>query len=289
MNLSRLDSFNIGKKTRLYRMMYEYGPGNGKLLILPIDQGLEHGPVDFFSNPPSKDPEFQFELAIKGGYSAIAVHYGLARRYYWKYAGKIPLILKINGKTGIPSDDEALSPLTGTVEDAIRLGADAIGYTVYVGSPKQYEDINQFQKIRAEADRYGIPVIVWAYPRGLAVEKKGGKDSFYAIDYAARTALELGADVVKINLPEKTSSDSPSPYDTMNLSVGEMAKQVVESAGKALVLFSGGSKLGDEDLLKKVKICMEAGAVGLIFGRNMWQRPMDEAVKMTEKVKGLMS
>lgn len=285
-----LDNLNLcpGKKARLHRMMYKYGPGNGKLLILPIDQGLEHGPVDFFPNPDSANPDFEFELAVQGGYSAIALHYGLAAKYFPKYAGQIPLVLKVNGKTNIPSDDNALSPLSATVEDAVRLGADAIGYTIYVGSPSQYEDLTQFQAIREEADRYGMPIIVWAYPRGAAIEEKGGRDSFYAIDYAARVALEYGADVVKINLPEKTTSTSPKPYNNLDWNVEKMAAQAVKSAGKALVIYSGGSKLGDEDLLNKVQICMKSGAVGLIFGRNMWQRPMAEALAMTAKVKKIM-
>ncbi len=284
-----LDDLNLctGKKTRLQRMMYEYGPGNGKLLILPIDQGLEHGPIDFSPNPPSLDPEFQFELAIQGGYSAIAVHYGLASKYYHKYAGKIPLILKLNGKTCIPSDDEPLSTLTGTVEDAVRLGADAVGYTLYVGTPRQDEDISQFQMVREEASKYGIPVIVWSYPRGESIEKKGGRESFYAIDYAARVALELGADIVKINLPETVSDKSPEPYNK-EYSVAEMAKKVVQSAGKSLVIFSGGSKLNDDDLLKKVRICMDANAVGLIYGRNMWQRPMGKALEITGRIKSII-
>jgi len=124
-----------GKKTRLSRLLYEHGPGGGTLLILPIDQGLEHGPVDFFANPASLDPEYQFELAREGRFSAIALHIGLAEKYFHRYAGTVPLILKLNGKTGIPSDAQAFSSLTGTVEDAVRLGADAVGYTIYVGSP----------------------------------------------------------------------------------------------------------------------------------------------------------
>ena len=115
-------------------MMYEHGPGGGTLLVLPIDQGLEHGPVDFFVNPEALDPAYQFELAVEGRFSAIAVHIGLAEKYYPEYAGRIPLLLKLNGKTSIPPDHEAFSALTGTVEDAVRLGADAVGYTVYVGS-----------------------------------------------------------------------------------------------------------------------------------------------------------
>jgi len=136
---------SLGKRIRLHRILYEHGPGNGMALILPIDQGMEHGPVDFFPNPPASDPEFQLKLALEGGYSAIVFQVGLAEKYVKKYAGRVPLILKINGKTNIPSDAQAFSPLTGAVEDGVRLGADAIGYTLYVGSPSQDRDFIQFQ------------------------------------------------------------------------------------------------------------------------------------------------
>ncbi|MBI2495729.1 MAG: fructose-bisphosphate aldolase, partial [Candidatus Omnitrophica bacterium] len=126
-----------GKKTRLHRLLYKYGPGNGRLMILPIDQGLEHGPRDFFVNPESLNPEFQLRLALEGGFSAIAFQVGLAEKYLRAFAGKVPLILKINGKTEIPPDDEAFSPCNASVEDAVRLGADAVGYTCYIGSPRQ--------------------------------------------------------------------------------------------------------------------------------------------------------
>jgi len=282
---------SLGKRIRLHRILYEHGPGGGRALILPIDQGLEHGPVDFFPNPPAADPEFQLKLALEGGYSAIVFQVGPAQKYVKQYAGRVPLILKINGKTNIPPDNEAFSPLTATVEDGVRLGADAVGYTLYVGSPSQDRDFIQFQQVRREAEHYGMPVVMWAYPRGEAIEKKGGRDSFYAVDYAARVACELGADVVKINIPQvdpKGKADCPKPYNEIQMAQEEAVKKVVESAGKTLVLISGGSKLGDQDLLDKAKICIDAGVTGLIFGRNMWQRPMGEALDITQKIKELM-
>src|SRR4051812_36845093 len=212
----KLDELDLptGKKARLYNMMYKHGPGNGTLMFLPIDQGLEHGPIDFLVNPPALDPEFQLKLALEGNYSGIVFHIGLATKYMQQYAGKVPLVLKINGKTNIPSDAQAFSPLDASVEDAVRLGADAVGYTLYVGSPAQDRDFLQFNQVRQDAEKYGMPIIIWAYPRGEAVKTKGGVDSLYAIDYAARVALELGADVVKLNVPEheKISADQPKPY-----------------------------------------------------------------------------
>jgi len=282
---------SLGKRTRLYRLLYEHGPGNGKMLVLPIDQGLEHGPADFFTNPDSKFPAFQYRLAKDGGYSAIALHIGLAAKYHQKYAGEIPLILKINGKTNIPPDNEPFSSLTAIVEDAVRLGADAVGYTLYVGSPMQDEDITQFAEVRAECDLLGMPLIVWAYPRGEAVDSRGGGGSFYAIDYAARVAQELGADVVKVNFPvidpEKDKS-APEPYNTLEISAEEALTRVVQSAGRTMVILSGGSRTDDDGLLQKAETAMAAGATGLIFGRNMWQRSMDDALKMTESIKKIV-
>jgi fructose-bisphosphate aldolase, class I len=283
--LSRL-GLSPGKKTRLKHLLYDHGPGGGTLLVLPIDQGLEHGPVDFFANPDSLDPQYQYELAREGKFSAIALHIGLAEKYFHEFAGDVPLILKLNGKTGIPSDAQAFSPLTGTVEDAVRLGADAVGYTVYVGSPAQDRDFLQFLEVRRAAERLGMPVVVWAYPRGEAVAKKGGRESLYAVDYAARVALELGADVVKVNYPVASERDaeSPPPYNSLHLSPDEAFRKVVESAGRALVLVSGGEKVGDDDLLRKVRSSMDAGATGIIFGRNLWQRSRADALKLTREL-----
>ena len=283
--LSRL-GLGPGKLTRLKRLLYDHGPGGGTLLVLPIDQGLEHGPVDFFSNPDALDPQYQYDLANEGKFSAIALHIGLAEKYFHEYAGDVPLILKLNGKTTIPGDAQAFSPLTGTVEDAVRLGADAVGYTIYVGSPAQDRDFLQFLEVRQEAQRLGMPLIVWAYPRGEAVAKKGGKESLYAIDYAARVAHELGADVVKLNYPvaSEKDADSPAPYNTLRLPPSEAFRKVVQSAGRSLVLVSGGEKVGDAELLQKVRSSLDAGATGIIFGRNLWQRPKSEALRLTREL-----
>ena len=289
--LDEMDYLSLGKRVRLHRLMYEHGPGNGHMMFLPIDQGMEHGPVDFFPNPPSANPEFQFNLAKEVNFSGIALHLGLAEKYATKYAGRVPIVLKINGKTRIPSDSHALSPMTASVEDAVRIGADAIGYTLYVGSPSQVADFTQFRKVKADADRYGMPVIIWAYPRGEAIEKKGGRNSLYAVDYAARVAAELGADVVKLNVPNvdpKKKSQQRPPYDKLDLNYEDSVRKVVESAGKTLVLFSGGSKISDDDLISRAKTCIDVGANGLIFGRNLWQREWDDAVKISKRLRELL-
>jgi fructose-bisphosphate aldolase, class I len=288
---SLLATISPGKRTRLRRLLFEFGPGNGTLLLLPIDQGIEHGPRDFFPNPASKDPEYQFRLAAEAGYSAIACQIGLATKYYPDYAGQVPLLLKVNGKTDVPSSDEALSTTNASVEDAVRLGADAVGYTLYVGSPRQDDDLHQLQQVRQDCDRYGMPLVVWAYPRGSAIEKKGGRDSFYAIDYAARLTMEMGADVVKLNMPKlnpEKDKDAPAPYNEMEVSQEDAIRHVVESAGRSLVVLSGGSKVDDDKLLEQTRFIMEAGGSGVIYGRNVWQREWGQAVEIIEQIKEIM-
>jgi class I fructose-bisphosphate aldolase len=287
------DDMNLstGKRVRLHRLMYEHGPANGTLMVLPIDQGLEHGPVDFFDNPDSLDTDWIYRLAVDGAFSGIALHIGLAEKYHKAYAGRVPLVLKINGKTSIPPDDDAFSPLTSSVEDAVRLGADAVGYTLYVGSPAQDVDIAQCNDVRRECERYGMPLIIWAYPRGSAVKSKGGIDSLFAIDYAARVACEIGCDIVKLNEPKwdaAAAEKTPKPYNTFQFDDEKGFAKVVKSAGRTLVLVSGGSKMGDDATIHKAKIAMEAGCVGLIFGRNMWQRKWDDALSMAGRMHELM-
>lgn len=284
-------SLGIGKRARLHRLLYQYGPANGTLMFLPIDQGLEHGPRDFFANPPAKDPEFQLRLAKEGKFSGIVFQVGIAEKYMERYAGTVPLVLKLNGKTEIPPDRQPISPLIATVHDAVRLGADAVGYTLYVGSPLQAEDFAQFRQVREDAERFGMPVIVWAYPRGEAIEAKGGRDSLYAVDYAARVAAELGAEIVKINVPKlNTDKDGAAakPYNSLSVSREAATRMVVESAGRALVLFSGGEMEGDGDIVEKARLVMEAGATGLIFGRNMWQRPFDQGLALAQQMHDML-
>jgi class I fructose-bisphosphate aldolase len=287
-SLSQL-SLSQGKRARLWRLLYGHGPGNGTLVVLPLDQGLEHGPTDFFPHPPAVDPEYQFELAAEGNYSAIALGIGLADKYMQRYAGRVPLILKLNGKTNIPSDAEATSPLFASVEDAVRLGADAVGYTMYVGSPRQDDELRQYSQVRRDCERFGMPLVLWSYPRGSAIDAKGGKNSLFAQDYAARLALEMGADIVKLHEPEADNSASPEPYRSLRENVAQRCARVVRSAGRTMVLFSGGTKNDDDGaVLRKVRQYMQAGATGVMFGRNMWLRPFDDAVKLSRQVHAIM-
>lgn len=286
-----LDEMNLttGKKARLHRLLHGAGPGNGRTMFLPYDQGLEHGPRDFFANPDAADPRYLFRLAKAGRFNGIVLQIGLAQRYYREFAGEVPLVVKLNGKTEVPSDGQSLSPLNAAVEDAVALGADAVGYTLYVGSPAQTQDFTQMQAVRRECDRYGMPLIVWSYPRGEAVAAKGGKESVYAIDYAARVAHELGADVIKINVPSPgVSKGAPKPYDTLDEPLEDSVARVIRSCGNSLVLISGGTKVDDDELFEKARVPLEAGACGLIFGRNLWQRPWDDALAMCDRLRDLL-
>ncbi len=284
---SLLEVLPPGKRARLHRLLFEFGPGNGTLMLLPIDQGIEHGPRDFFPNPASKDPDYQFRLAVEAGYSALACQIGMAEKYYPDYAGQVPLILKVNGKTDVPPSDNALSTTNASVEDAVRLGADAVGYTLYVGSPRQDEDLHQLKGVREDCDRYGMPLVIWSYPRGSAINQKGGQLSFYAVDYAARMAMEMGADVVKLNMPDpgEKDKDSPAPYNEMDVTQEEAIQHCVESAGRSLVVLSGGSKVDDETVFAHCRSIMEAGGSGVIFGRNVWQREWSEALEIISQIK----
>jgi class I fructose-bisphosphate aldolase len=278
-----------GKKARLRRILFQHGLRNGTALFLPYDQGLEHGPRDFFANPGAGDPRYIVRLAVEGGFNGIAVQIGLAEKFYWDYAGEVPLILKLNGKTDIPSDAQALSPLHASVADAVRLGADAVGYTLYVGTPALEQDFAQLRQVRADAQQLGMPLIVWAYPRGAAIEAKGGKDSFYAVDYAARTASELGADVVKVNFPHPEKRAAVPPAYDRDFSSQEAVDAVVRSANRTLVLISGGERAGDDAMVEKARESMEAGATGLIFGRNVWQREHDESLRFVARLREVLA
>jgi len=278
-----------GKKARLHRILYRHGLANGTALFLPYDQGLEHGPRDFFANPAAGDPRYITRLAVEGGFNGIAIQIGLAEKFYWDFAGEVPLVLKLNGKTEIPPDDEALSPLHASVEDAVRLGADAVGYTMYVGTPAQERDFAQYRSVRRDAHRLGMPLIVWAYPRGSAIEAKGGKSSFYAVDYAARTASELGADVVKVNFPKPDLRKGVKPPYDAEFSAQQAVNAVVASANRTLVLISGGERAGDEAMLDKARLSMESGATGLIFGCNVWQRDHDESLRFVSHLRDILA
>ncbi len=280
---------STGKKARLHRILHEHGVRNGTAIFLPYDHGLEHGPRDFAGHPESADPRHVIRLAVEGGFNGVALQIGLARKFFWEYAGEVPLVLKLNGKTDIPSPADPVSPVNATVEEAVRLGADAVGYTLYVGTPGQERDFAQYLRVREDAERFGIPLIVWSYPRGAAIDAKGGKDSFYAVDYAARTASELGADLVKVNFPQPGKQDGVPAAYRGEFSSRQAIEAVVRSAGRSLLLVSGGEHAGKEAMLEKTRESMEAGATGLIFGRNVFQRGHDESLRFVAELKEILA
>src|SRR3989338_5651124 len=294
MKFFKSQHYSIGELARLRSIVR----ASGTTMILPYDQFIEHDNRHVDPNPDAADPDYICKLAVDGGYNAIAIHYGLAKRYWSKLMGKVPLLLKINGKTSIPSQKAPLSVLTSFVEDGVRLGASAIGYTMYYGSPRQDEDLPQLAKVRAECDRFGMPLIVWAYPRGEAVDAKGGKDCSYMVESAVRMATEMGASVIKANLPTSAkagffeNSEVPEYYrklekELQGLSVKEQkferAKRVVAASQGIPVMFSGGDKVSYEELLENVKAGLAGGCFGFIFGRNMWKRDYSKAIELSRK------
>jgi class I fructose-bisphosphate aldolase len=229
---------------------------NGHAMFLAYDHGFEHGPTDF--DEKTINPSFVIKLAQDtGAYTALILHEGLAQSYYPIGGVDVqktpPLLIKLNGKTNLHSGEEPYSPLLCTVDEAVRLGASAVGYTIYVGSDYEAKMMQEFSRIEDEAHAKGLVVTAWMYPRGHEVE--GKENSKEIVAYAARLGLELGADFIKI------------PYT----GDAESFKWVVESAGTARVLVSGGVKKDTESFLKEVEDFMKVGTCGLAVGRNVWQ------------------
>lgn len=291
--------YSPGELSRLRQMVR----ASGTSLILPYDQFIEHDNRHIEGDADCGNPDYICNLAKDGGYNAVAIHYGLAKRYWSKLAGAVPLLLKLNGKTSFPDQSEPLSTHTCYVEDAVRLGAVAVGYTMYYGSPRQDEDLPQLASVREDCDQYGMPLVIWAYPRGVAVDAKGGKECSYAVESATRMAVEMGATVIKANLPTKAEGDFfnnssvPEIYRKIEKELQglspkeekwERAKRVVQAAQGVPVLFSGGSRIGDDDLIENAQACIDAGCFGFIFGRNMWKRENSAALKLTSTLQGML-
>ncbi len=239
----------------------------GKALFLAYDQGLEHGPTDF--NIKNVDPNYIIDIAKKGKFNGIIFQKGIAEKYNSEIKkSRVPLIVKLNGKTNL-FKGEPVSRQLCTVEEARKLGAAAVGYTIYLGSAYEDEMMQEFEKIQVEAHRKGMPVIAWIYPRGksLAASKKTEAE---LMEYAARTGLEIGADIIKIQFVGKK----------------EDLQWAVKSAGKAKVVVAGGFKEKEKELLGKVKEIMEAGCIGLAIGRNVWQS--DNPLDITKKIKKII-
>ncbi len=279
---------SVGVKTNIARLLNQGTlGGTGKLVILPVDQGFEHGPARSFApNPPAYDPDYHFQLAIDSGCNAYAAPLGFLEAAADKFCGQIPMILKLNNSDTLAKMDQPCSAITGSVKDAVRLGCVAIGYTIYPGSGSRnimYEDLRE---LILEAKDAGLPTVLWAYPRGAGLSKEGEQ----AIDvtaYAAQISCQLGAHVVKVK-PPKDFIEQPEAkkvfekYAIPTKTLADRVKHVVESAfkGKRIVIFSGGEAKGTDELLEDVRGIAAGGGFGSIMGRNAFQRPHAEAVKL---------
>lgn len=290
--LSWYASDNPGTLTNLARML-NHGTlaGTGKLVILPVDQGFEHGPARSFApNPPAYSPHYHFELGIEAGCNAYAAPLGFLEAGAAEYAGEIPLILKLNNHDSLVSDKDPVSAQTGSVRDAVRLGCVAVGYTIYPGSSGCREMYEELRGIAEEAKSLGLAVVVWSYPRGSALSKEG-ETALDVVAYAAQIAAQLGAHFIKVKLPSEHLEQSAAQkvYEKQKIpakSLADRVRHVVQSAfdGRRIVIFSGGSKEEDSAFFEQVRAIRDGGGFGSIIGRNSFQRSKADALKFLETV-----
>jgi len=296
--LSWYGSDSPGTLTNLARLL-NHGrlAGTGKFVILPVDQGFEHGPARSFApNPPAYDPRYHFGLAIEAGLNAYAAPLGFLEAGAREFAGEIPLILKVNDHDLTQNERDPNQALTGSVEDALRLGCVAVGFTIYPGSNYRLEMYEEIRRIAEEAKQNGLVVVVWSYPRGSGISKEGET----AIDisgYAAHIAAELGAHIIKVKLPTDRieQDDARKVYEAQKIPIAtqaERVRHVVQCAfnGRRIVIFSGGAFVSDEAaLLGEVQAIQDGGGFGSIMGRNTFQRPRHDALRLLDRVIGIYS
>ena len=291
--LSNYESDNPGVKTNLARILMsgKLG-GTGKLVILPVDQGFEHGPArSFAKNSPAYDPHYHFKLAIDAGLSAFAAPLGMLEAGADTFVGQIPLIMKVNSSNSLSSEKIAPSQaLTGSVREAIRIGCSAVGFTIYPGSEMALDMISDIQEIAVEAKNAGLAVVVWSYPRGGNISKEG-ETAIDIVSYAAHMAALIGAHIIKVKPPTSfiEQDEAKKVFLSENIpisSLNERIRHVVQSCfnGKRLVVFSGGSSKDKEGLLKEIKELYLGGASGSIIGRNSFQRPYSEALALLNQI-----
>jgi fructose-bisphosphate aldolase, class I len=284
--LSAYGSDNPGTLTGLARLL-NHGAlsGTGKLVILPVDQGFEHGPArSFGSNPPAYDPRFHFELAIEAGCSAYAAPLGFLEAGAREFAGEIPLILKLNSRDALAEEADPDQAINAGVADALRLGCVGIGFTIYPGSARRLEMYEEIRSLAEQAKRAGLVVVVWSYPRGAALTK----DAETAIDvvgYAAHVAAQLGAHIIKVKLPTAhvTQEAARKVYEQETIAIETLTdrvRHVVQCAfnGRRIVIFSGGPTASDERVSEEVRAIRGGGGFGSIIGRNSFQRPRPAAL-----------
>src|SRR5215469_3663709 len=291
--LANYESDNPGTKANLARMlMHGKLGGTGKMVILPVDQGNEHGPARSFApNPPAYDPHYHFQLAIEAGLNAYAAPLGFLEAGADTYAGQIPLILKTNSANSLSRQKEnADQAVAGSVRDALRLSCSAAGFTIYPGSDSQYGQFEEIAEMAREAKAHGLAVVVWSYPRGGNLSREGET----AIDicaYAAQLAAQLGAHIIKVKPPTEHLElpAAKAVYEKQKIDISTPAKRirhVVQSAfnGRRIVVFSGGEAKDLDGVFNEVRAIRDGGGNGSIIGRNTFQRPKSEALDMLRRI-----
>ena len=290
--LSWYNSDNPGTLTNLARLL-NHGTlaGTGKIVILPVDQGFEHGPTRSFApNPAGYDPDYHIQLAIDSGCNGYAAPLGQLEAVAGKFAGQVPLIFKLNNSDTLAKVDQPCSAITGSVDDAIRLGCVAIGYTIYPGSGQRNRMYEDLKELTREAKAKGLVVITWAYPRGAGISKDG-ETAVDVCGYAAQITAQLGSHIIKVKPPKDhiEQAEAKKVFEKFNIPTKTMAdrvKHVVQSAfnGKRVIIFSGGEAKGTDEVLEEVRGLARGGAFGSIMGRNAFQRPRAEAIKLLKDV-----
>jgi class I fructose-bisphosphate aldolase len=286
--LSWYDSENAGVRSNLARMM-NHGKlaGTGKFVILPVDQGFEHGPARSFAvNPSAYDPRYHFQLALDAGCNAYAAPLGFITAGAAEYAGEIPLILKLNNHDVLHDEKDPISAVTGSVKDALQLGCAAVGFTIYPGSAGEKAMYQELREIAAEAKAHGLAVVVWSYPRGSSISKQG-ETGLDVVAYAAQIAAQLGANIIKVKPPTAhiEQAEAKKAYDAAKVQLEPLSarvKHVIQAAfdGRRIVIFSGGPKESDEQLINDIREIHAGGGFGSIIGRNSFQRPKEQALKL---------
>ena len=291
--LSNYESDNPGVKANLARILMsgKLG-GTGKLVILPVDQGFEHGPArSFAKNEIAYDPHYHFKLAINAGLSAFAAPLGMLEAGASTFAGQIPLIMKLNSSNSLSREKDAPSQaITGSVSEAVRLGCSAVGFTIYPGSDDALNMISEIQEIALEAKDSGLAVVVWSYPRGGNISKDG-ETAIDIVSYAAHMAALVGAHIIKVKPPTShiELDEAKKVYESENIPIEKLSdriRHVVQSCfqGRRLVVFSGGTAKDEDSLLNEIKDLYLGGASGSIIGRNSFQREYDDALSLLNKI-----
>jgi class I fructose-bisphosphate aldolase len=284
------ESDNPGTKANLARILMEGKlGGSGKVVILPVDQGFEHGPARSFApNPPAYDPQYHFQLALEAGLNAFAAPLGMIEAGADTFAGSIPTILKLNSSNSLATTKD--QAVTGSVADALRLGCSAIGFTIYPGSEYAFEQMEEVRELAEEAKAAGLAVVIWSYPRGPNLDK-AGETAIDICAYAAHMAALLGAHIIKVKPPTAHVSleAAKKVYETQQIDISTLSKRVEHVmqcafAGKRIVVFSGGEAKDIEGLYTEVRGLRDGGANGSIIGRNTFQRPKEDALAMLAKI-----